>query len=174
MTRTTFVTRTSAARVTFVPAAAIVRVECWASVVLVVFVRGLGLRPRFVSYRAFEADAIAFRAVGASKLPGTVTDLGSDIYTVQGSKGDTYTVDFAVESCSCPDSTHRGVRCKHVIKCAGYIESRRAAVALAETRKQQQIFRAAIDEAVANVGRGNIGRPEYTESEKLVFASCGW
>lgn len=183
MTRTAFVTRTSASRVTSVPAAVIARVECWANVVLVVFVRGLGLRPRFISYRAFEGDCIGFRTAGAAKLPGQVTDKGGEIYTVQGSKGDIYTVDFAVESCSCPDSVHRGARCKHVIKVGGFIESRRAARELAESKKQAVIAQAAIERAVEQVGRGGRyvepvhqipANCELTALEMVAYASCGW
>jgi hypothetical protein len=190
MTRTAFVTRTSAARVTSIPAQCIARVECWANVVLVVFVKGLGLRPRFVSYRAFQADAVQFRTAGAAKLPGTVTDKGGDIYEVQGSKGDTYTVDFAVSSCNCEDNRRRGavLSCKHIRKVTGYIESRRAAVALAESKKPvitfaelEQAIKAqtadlkdAVEAQKANVASRFATRPDYTEAEKIAFASCGW
>jgi hypothetical protein len=124
MTRAAFVNRTSASRITSFPVAAIARVECWANVVFVVFVKGLGLRPRFVSLKAFEADALALRTAGASKLPGQIEDLGNDLYRVQGSKGNQYECDYAVASCTCEDSRRHGHKwsCRHLVLIGKYLD----------------------------------------------------
>ncbi len=200
MTATKFVSITAASRITKVPTELITRLEAWASVVLVVFVKGLGLRPRFISYKAFKADAAAFRLAGAAKLTGTVTELGADIYTVQGSKGDNYTVDFAVDSCSCLDHRNRGAHCKHLIKVGDYVASRKFAKEAASRQERKMLvaftqeewaeematrqvllerrvnfaLRAAIDAAAASNSRPRIGNPEYSQEKQIAFASCGF
>jgi hypothetical protein len=130
MTRAAFVNRTYASRITSVPVAAIARVECWANVVLVVFVKGLGLRPRFVSAKAFEADALSFRKAGADKLPSQIEDLGNDLYRVQGSKGNQYECDYAVASCTCEDSRRHGdlYSCKHLVLIGKYLDRKAAEI----------------------------------------------
>ena len=43
---------------------------------------------------------------------------GTDIYTVVGQNGGTYTVDGRRGRCTCPDHEHRGARCKHLRRVA--------------------------------------------------------
>lgn len=113
-------TRTAAARIFQLPAAVVARVECWANVVFVVFRKGLGLCPRFVSYARFAVDAASLRLENAAKLPGELRELGGDCFQVRGSKGDLYGVDLSLQACDCADNTFRGVRCKHLILAAAY------------------------------------------------------
>lgn len=128
-------TRTAAARILGVAIATIREVKGAFNCLLVVF---YNRRAQFVSATAFEADAAALRTAGATKLPGAVTPLGNDIYTVQGSRGDYYTIDFALDACNCPDSAYRQTRCKHVIKVGGYLESQKLL-----KRQQQRVCVAA-------------------------------
>jgi hypothetical protein len=66
----------------------------------------------FVSYKAFDRDSLEFRIEGSKALADVVA-IGHGCYKVRGSKGDWYSVDLAVDSCTCPDSTYRNVICKH-------------------------------------------------------------
>jgi hypothetical protein len=73
-----------------------------------------GYCSRFVSKKAFAADAATYREEGAAN----VTPIASNgrYVTVEGSKGDLYTVDLQAQTCTCPDHTYRRVTCKHMIR----------------------------------------------------------
>ena len=43
---------------------------------------------------------------------------GTEMFTVVGQNGGTYTVDARRGRCSCPDNEHRGARCKHLRRVA--------------------------------------------------------
>lgn len=73
-----------------------------------------GYCSRFVSKKAFAADAAATREQAAAN----VTPIASDeryIY-VSSSKGGLYAVNVEAQTCSCPDHTYRHTTCKHLIK----------------------------------------------------------
>jgi hypothetical protein len=110
-----FVSKSAVARIFKITTTAIARIECWASVVLVVFKKGFG-RSRFVSYKSFTRDAAEVRLENALNLPGDVLALGGTSFQVRGSKKhDWYTVDLAAGSCECADHVYRGARCKHLL-----------------------------------------------------------
>jgi hypothetical protein len=110
-----FVSKAAVARIFKVAIAAIVRIECWANCVLVVFRKGFG-RCRFVSYKTFTRDAAEVRLENALNLPGNVLPIGQNCFEVRGSKKhDWYTVNLAAGSCECADHIYRGTRCKHLL-----------------------------------------------------------
>jgi hypothetical protein len=110
-----FVSKSAVCRIFGVALAAIARVECWASVALVVFKKGFG-RCRFVSLKAFTRDAAEVRLENAVNLPGDVLALGGSYFQVRGSKvHDWYTVDLTASTCECEDHIYRGARCKHLL-----------------------------------------------------------
>jgi len=56
------------------------------------------------------------RAVRALTECMTVLPESADLFTVVTESGGTYTVDVRAGVCECPDSTHRGVECKHQLR----------------------------------------------------------
>lgn len=121
-----FVSKSAAARILGVALDAVARVECWASVALIIFRRGLGLRPRFVSLASFERDAVNVRLDGALSLSGDVVPgERSGFYLVRGSRG-WYEVDTMRGTCECPDYVYRSPgRCKHLHVAAAHVEAKR-------------------------------------------------
>lgn len=54
-----------------------------------------------------------------------VTPLEDGLYSVRSESGNTYVADLPERRCSCPDSTYRGQRCKHLRRVALEITQRR-------------------------------------------------
>lgn len=77
----------------------------------------------FLSYADFAADPALFRIEGASRLPGNIQDLGGRVFLVEGSKGNWYGVDLALETCDCRDYERTGLACKHQKLCAAYVST---------------------------------------------------
>jgi hypothetical protein len=110
-----FVSKSAVARIFKIATAAIVRIECWANCVLVVFQKGFG-RCRFVSYKTFTRDAAEVRLENALNLPGDVVAIEGSYFQVRGSKKhDWYTVNLSAGTCECGDHVYRGARCKHLL-----------------------------------------------------------
>lgn len=81
-------TKAAVQRITGIPAAKVVKIEVWARICLVVFAKGHGLRPRFISRDAFRADFVKFRMAGSRScqvIAAIVGDHGG-LYTVMGSR----------------------------------------------------------------------------------------
>lgn len=155
------VSKAAVARILDMPVDAIERFECWASVAFIVFTKGLGLRPRFMSYSKFSLDGAALRVETASKLPGKIKDLGGLCFKVQSSKKRKdgtpifYSVDLALHTCGCDDYTFRRTPCKH----------QRLAAAFSATRQTVRLVEAAEREAE---------REEVIRAGELAAASIGW
>lgn len=140
-----FVSKSAVARIFGVALAAIARVECWASVALVVFHKGFG-RCRFVSLKAFTRDAAEVRLENALNLPGDVQPLGGSYFQVRGSKmHDWYTVDLGgAGTCECADHIYRGARCKHLLLASTFVA--------VESMRSMVITEAQAEDALACLG----------------------
>jgi len=96
----------AASRITKIPSSKIARIEVWAKVVFIVFHKGHGLRPRFVSKAKFREDFVEFRKQGSKSCQVThaAVDGCNGIYAVRGS-GDPrlVTVYNGTIHCDCPD-----------------------------------------------------------------------
>jgi len=138
-------TLAAASRITGIPTTKIARLEVWPKVVLVVFHKGHGLRPRFVSKNKFKEDFVEFRKQGS--LSCVVTHAAVDgcngIYAVRGS-GDPrlVTVHNGRIYCDCPDYSQisqslpqgRQGACKHIYAVLRF----HAISSLAEFVREQQ------------------------------------
>jgi len=55
----------------------------------------------------------------AVEIADSVKKVGVALYEVPSQKGrGVYTVDLAEETCTCPDFTIRGIKCKHIVAVA--------------------------------------------------------
>jgi len=107
---------TQAAAKRILNAQRIAKITVLPHVVVVVFQKlgAAGYSCRFVSKKAFAADAANLREQAAANVSTIASD---DRYTVvKGSKGNLYTVDTLEQTCTCPDHTYRQVTCKHLIR----------------------------------------------------------
>ncbi|MWG36538.1 SWIM zinc finger family protein [Halomarina oriensis] len=64
------------------------------------------------------ASGFERRCLAALTSPMRVTDVAPDLYEVASESGNTYTVDVREQVCSCPQSTYRDIRCKHLVRVA--------------------------------------------------------
>jgi len=120
---------TQAAAKRILNAQRIAKITVLPHVVVVVFqMHGVaGYCCRFVSKKAFAQDAATQRELAAANVSTIASD---DRYTVvKGSKGDLYTVDMLLQTCTCPDHVYRQVTCKHLIRAMSEMAGRLAVAA---------------------------------------------
>lgn len=125
-------TRSACARVCGCESAQISRFEVWASVVLVVFHKGQGLRPRFVSKQSFKANFAEVRRQRGQRLGVTqwitgesnkftvVNEFSQSSYAVQGVSRNVVEARPDRFICTCKDWREQAAAgittpcCKHV------------------------------------------------------------
>ena len=95
----------SVARIAEVPVDSIDRFEIWDRVILVIFKKGRGLRPRFLSNLLFYSSFVEDRKARSKSIQVTPNAFADRIYTARNESNDhTYTViaSDAIE-CQCAD-----------------------------------------------------------------------
>ena len=125
-----FFSQSAVARVSGIESRFIERFEVWESVVMVVFEKGLALRPRFLSKKSFYADFVESRKNLARQIKITKQLFSETKYTARNIKNDhTYEVEVDNDNrivCQCRDYRDqiqfmgRGV-CKHGYAVLSYL-----------------------------------------------------
>ena len=120
----------SVARIASTPIDSIDRFEVWESLVAVVFKKGWGLRPKFLSKKKFYSSFVEDRKSRSKSIQVTPNAFADRIYTARNESNDhTYTV-IAAESMECQCADYRNQIafigkgcCKHgyaVLKSLGF------------------------------------------------------
>ena len=95
----------SVARIAETPVTSINRFEVWESLVLVIFEKGRGLRPKFLSKKKFYSSFVEDRKSRSKTIAVTQNPFADRIYTTRNESNDhTYTVIAASSmECQCAD-----------------------------------------------------------------------